>query len=48
MLARIEAALLAMTTALIESGFSEYEVSEINLNTRFAITGLIKGRERRQ
>lgn len=48
MLARIEGALQVMTTALMASGFSEYEAAEINLNTRFAITGTIKERGRRQ
>lgn len=48
MLERVESALQAMTTALLQSGFTEYEVSEINLSTRFAITGLVKGRARRQ
>lgn len=48
MLARIEAVLQAMTAALMDYGFSEYEVSEINLNTRFAIAAIIKERARRQ
>jgi hypothetical protein len=47
MLTRIEAVLGLMTVALMESGFSEYEASEVNLNTRFAITGVIKERGRR-
>lgn len=47
MLARIEGALQGMRDALIASGFTEYEVSEVNLSTRFAITGLIKERSRR-
>lgn len=47
MLRRIEGALTAMTTALVSSGFSEYEASEINLNTRFAITDTIRKRTRR-
>lgn len=47
MLGRIEDALQAMTTALIVSGFTEYEVSEVNLNTRYAIAGMIKERGRR-
>lgn len=47
MLARIEAALEAMSVALRESGFSIYEAGEINLATRFAITGKIKERGRR-
>lgn len=48
MLARIEGALQAMAEALRDSGFTIYEAGEVNLQTRFAITGLIKDRGRRQ
>lgn len=46
LLARIEAALARMATALIASGFSEFEVSTVNLATRFAITSVVKERGR--
>lgn len=44
MLARIELAIREMTSALLLSGFSLYEAGEVNLQTRAAITGVIKGR----
>ena len=48
LLARIESAFEHMTEALLASGFTLYEISEINLNTRFAISELVKERARRQ
>lgn len=45
--ARVESALAQMAGALMESGFTEYEAGQINLATRFAITGLVKDRSRR-
>lgn len=47
LLERIESALLLMTTALTQSGFSEHEADSINLATRHAIAGLVKERGRR-
>lgn len=44
--ARVESALAQMAGALMDSGFTEYEAGQINLATRFAITGVVKERQR--
>lgn len=47
LLARVERALTQMAKALNGSGFTDYEVGQINLATRFAITGVVRERQRK-
>jgi len=46
-LERIEWALAQMARALTNSGFTDYEISSVNLATRFAIASVVKERGRR-
>lgn len=47
MVNQIEHALVRMTEVLLHAGFTDCEVSSVNLTTRHAITSVIKGRNRK-